>query len=194
MLAIEVIESSSRLSQCRIEGLCADFNFDKTNDFTEKDGTQHPYTDNGFKRTDSEWKTAISWIIEGDPGPDPESLPKSINSVFTNPLVRQCLTTPLSTTVSWQWTSVTILPPVKSICEVPTDETLEEIYEAFITACKAKIPDDNAICVWKTGWALTAVPAGFFGPVASHTARPMPLAIQVLLLQSPQRRGMAAPR
>ena len=144
-----------------IEGLCADFNFDKTNDFTEKDGTQHPYTDNGFKRTDSEWKTAISWIIEGDPGPDPGVIAEqhkqcvhkpTCQAMFDHSFLDNCK---LAVDVSDYIAACEV-----DYCEVSTDETLEEIYEAFITACKTKIPDDNAICVWKTELGFDSCPSG----------------------------------
>ena len=137
----------------KTEGLCADYDFDKTNDYKAKDGTVYDYYEqsNIWDASDSEYQSAISWIIEGDPGVHPGTIDQDHQncehramcaSMFDHAWLANCRavvdTTPF------------IESCIVDYCEVPTDATLEEIYKGFINSCKDKLPDDQAICTWKT--------------------------------------------
>ena len=133
-----------------IEGLCANYNFDKTDDFTEKDGTKHPYMHGGYKETTSEFLTAKSWLVTGEEGPDPGEVTASQEACEHK---KMC-----ETMFDYAWlanckavidTTDYINSCVVDYCEVPTEETLEGIYQGFISACKAELPEDMAICTWK---------------------------------------------
>ena len=44
-------------------------------------------------------------------------------------------------------------------CLVNTDETLEQIFEAFMGKCKDVLPDDKGVCTWKNEIGLNTCPS-----------------------------------
>ena len=54
-----------------LEGLCANFDQNKLDDFRCNDGTVFDFEGNGYARTSSEWETAKCWKLDGTDGPDP---------------------------------------------------------------------------------------------------------------------------
>ena len=57
-----------------VQGLCGDYNMVKQDDYRLRNGTVLEYTESGYDRTDSEYECAKSWLIKGDPGPDPNDV------------------------------------------------------------------------------------------------------------------------
>ena len=135
-----------------LEGLCGNYNFDKTDDFTCSDGTVWPYESGpGFKRTTSEYEAAKCWLKTGDEGPDPGDFPggggdecldaQICYTMFDNPIFDNC------TQEIDPWPFIDSCKT--DFCMVPTNETLEEIYDAFMDACNDIIPNDPGVCTWR---------------------------------------------
>ena len=68
-----------------MQGLCGDYNMVKQDDYRLKDGTVLEYSRSGYRRTDSEYECAKSWLIKGDPGPNPNKVKEELkNCEFKN--------------------------------------------------------------------------------------------------------------
>ena len=66
----------SALYQGNVEGLCGDYDMDKTNDFQKPDGTVIPCPgDNGYAVAPCELECSCSWMLgAGNCGPGPDDL------------------------------------------------------------------------------------------------------------------------
>ena len=144
-----------------IEGLCCGFDFDKTNDLQERDGTVHPFEQRGYRETNSEFLTAKSWMIEGDEGPFPDVIAEELLACEHREMCDNMFNMP------WLANCRKVVDTAKFIksckvdyCEVPTQETLEEIYETFIEDCKLALPEDEAVCVWRAELGFDQCSAG----------------------------------
>ena len=144
-----------------IEGLCCGFDFDKTNDLQEPDGTVHSFVQRGYKQTNSEFLTAKSWMIEGDVGPFPDVIAEDLKACVHQEMCDNMFNMPwLANCRKVVDTSKFIKSCKVDYCEDPSQETLEEIYETFIEDCKLALPEDDAVCRWRNELEFDQCPPG----------------------------------
>ena len=138
----------------KIEGICGNYNFDKTDDYKCGDGTVHP-----FNQRQSALATADCWRWDGTIGPDPNEINDDecdaadvCYTLFEDSVFNNCLA------------KIDPAPFIDACrvdyCATPTDETLEEIYEMFIGQCADILPTDSAVCTWREVVDINTCPAG----------------------------------
>jgi hypothetical protein len=137
----------------KVEGLCGNFDFDRTNDYQLRDGTVLPYEENlpPYVRSESEYQCANDWIISGDAGPSLDDisndLPCDISQIdleceklFSSEILLPCLAK---------------VDPFKFIrsckidlCMAPGAETKANLIRTFIQECDRKPGNNTLSCSW----------------------------------------------
>lgn len=137
-----------------LEGLCGNYDFDKTNDFMCSDGKVFPFdAGRSFAVSPSEFKTAECWLVSGEIGPRPtDSVPSTCkengicNDLFADPVFAKCL-------------QVIDSVPFEAACKMDVcqadnendrDNFIKDIQSQFMRKCSEIMPGDGAVCTWKT--------------------------------------------
>ena len=121
----------------------------------------HPYVQRGYAETNSEFLTAKSWMILGDEGPFPDVIAEELLACEHREMCDNMFNMPWLDNCRKVVDTASFIKSCKiDYCEVPTQETLEEIYETFIEDCKLELPDEPATCVWRTELGFDSCPSG----------------------------------
>ena len=172
-------------------GLCGNYNQDKSDEFTEFDGTVHEYDGSGTYRNfqlGAMFDVAKSWLLpassnsgrrrrsetlapmetggnlpeqtitESDEGPEPAVVEQQLadsncdadetcSALFENPQDHPGFWDACLAVID---TSAIIDGCIIDYCQIPTPETIADVYQQFINQCKQHLPKDNAVCTFKT--------------------------------------------
>ena len=140
-----------------LEGICGNYDFNKTNDFKCSNGTVFPFdAGNTFEMTKSEYETAKCWKLNGDDGPKPGEIGKSCpeakicEKLFENEVFSKC--------VEKIDTSEFIEACKIDYCQEKSTQTLTDIQSIFMHKCSDILPRDPTTCNWRNEIGLNECP------------------------------------
>ena len=141
-----------------LEGICGNYDFNKTNDFKCSNGTVFPFdAGNTFQMTKSEYETAKCWKLNGKDGPKPGEIGKSCpeakicEKLFDDLIFSKC--------AEKIDTSEFIEACKIDYCQDKSEQTLTDIQSIFMHKCADILPQDPTICNWRNEIGRNECPA-----------------------------------